>query len=130
MKYLLCVLALTAVCSEAVLADDPPPAVTASPEQAQARQFGMFFGGTASQYDLCVKKGLLPKGNQSAEEIAKSFLEKTSLSSKVADQMIYIQAGWDAIKKEISDHESFFTQEKCTGVGKEWTKLMATMKQK
>jgi hypothetical protein len=130
MKYLLCVLALTAVCSDAVLADDPSPAVTASSEQAQARQFGMFFGGTASQYDLCVKKGFLPKGNQSAEEIAKSFLEKTSLSSKVADQMIYIQAGWDAIKKEISEHESFFTQEKCTAVGKEWTKLMSTIKQK
>jgi hypothetical protein len=129
MKYLLCVLALTALGSNAVLADDPPPAVTASPEQAQARQFGMFFGGTASQYDLCVKKGFLPKGNQSAEEIARSFLEKTSQSSKVAGQMIYIQAGWDAIKKEISEHESFFTQEKCTAVGKEWTRLMSTMKQ-
>jgi hypothetical protein len=130
MKTLLLVLALTGTCADVVLAEDPPPAVTATPEQAQARQFGMFFGGTASQYDLCVKKGFLLKGNQSAEETAKSILEKMPLSSKGADEMIYVQAGWDAIKKEIQENESFFTQEKCTAVGKEWTKMMTTMKQK
>jgi hypothetical protein len=130
MKKPLLAFVVTLLCAQAVLAEDPPPAVTASAEQAQARQFGMYFGGTASQYDLCAKKGFLPKANQSAEEIAKSMLEKMPQSNLGADQMMYIQAGWDAIKKEISQNESFFTQEKCTGVGKEWAKIMAARKQK
>ena len=34
------------------------------------------------------------------------------------------------IKKEISAHESFYTQEKCTGVAKEWAKIVATTRKK
>jgi hypothetical protein len=112
----------------AALADNPPKTVTQS--QGEARQFGILLGGTASQYDLCTKKGFLPKGNQTAEEIAKSLLEKMRASDKTPDQSAYIQEGWDMMKKEITEHESFYTQEKCSGVGKEWTKIMATMRPK
>ncbi len=77
MKELLAVFALTVSAGGPAHANDAPELATKTAEQAQARQFGIFFGGTASQYDLCVKKGFLPKGDQSAEEIAKSFLEKT-----------------------------------------------------
>jgi hypothetical protein len=101
--------------------------VTPTPAQAQARQFGMYFGGTASQYDLCARKGFLAAGSPPAEEIAKSLLEKMSVSISAADQA-YIQEGWDVIKKEISENESFFTQERCAAVGKEWAKMMATVK--
>jgi len=111
-------------------ANDAPEPTTNTPAQAQARQFGIFFGGTASQYDLCVKKGFLPKGNQSAEEIAKSFLEKTWAQNQGADQSAYVQDGWDKIKKEISENESFYTQERCAPVGKQWTKLLEVMRKK
>ena len=113
-----------------VHADDPPEPTTNTAAQAQARQFGMFFGGTASQYDLCVKKGFLPRGDQSAEEIAKSFMEKTWATNPGADQSAYVQDGWNMMKKEISENESFYTQEKCASVGKQWTKMLAVMQKK
>jgi hypothetical protein len=113
-----------------VHANDASEPTTNTSAQAQARQFGMFFGGTASQYDLCVKKGFLPKGDQSAEEIAKSFIEKTWTTNRGADQSAYVQDGWNMMKKEISENESFYTQEKCASVGKQWTKLLAAMQKK
>jgi hypothetical protein len=113
-----------------VHANEPPEPTTNTTEQAQARQFGIFFGGTASQYDLCVKKGFLPKGDQSAEEIAKSFMEKTWATNQGPDQSAYVQDGWNMMKKEILENESFYTQEKCASVGKQWTKLLAAMRKK
>jgi hypothetical protein len=100
----------------------------ATQAQGQARALGMLVGGTATQYDLCVKKGFL-KSNQSAEETAKAFFEKIRANGG-PDQSAYAQEGWDTIAKEISDHESFYTQEKCAGVGKEWAKITATMRKK
>ena len=113
-----------------VRANDAPEPTTNTQAQAQARQFGIYFGGTASQYDLCVKKGFLPKGNQSAEEIAKSFLEKTWATNQGTDQSVYVQDGWNKMKKEISENESFYTQERCAAVGKQWTKLLAVIRKK
>jgi len=107
-----------------------PATATSTSEQGQARQFGILVGGTASQYDLCVKKGFLPKSDQSAEDTAKSILEKMHTSDTGPDQSAYMQEGWDMMKKQISEHESFYTQEKCTGVGKEWAKILATMRKK
>jgi hypothetical protein len=103
---------------------------TATQDQGQARQFGILVGGTATQYDLCVKKGFLAKSDQSAEETAKSIFEKMRTSNGGPDQSAYMQEGWDMMKKQISEHESFYTQEKCAGVGKEWAKIMATMRKK
>jgi hypothetical protein len=113
-----------------VHANDAPAPTTNTSAQAQARQFGMFFGGTASQYDLCVKKGFLPKADHSAEEIAKSFIEKTWTTNQGADQSAYVQDGWNTMKKEISENESFYTQEKCASVGKQWAKLLVEMRKK
>jgi hypothetical protein len=129
MKKLLAICALTVPAGGLARANDAPAPTTNTQAQAQARQFGIFFGGTASQYDLCVKKGFLPKGNQSAEEIAKAFLEKT-WSTNGADQSVYVQDGWNKIKKEISDNEAFYTQQRCTPVGKQWAKLLEVMRKK
>jgi hypothetical protein len=108
-------------------ADDVPASVAPSSEQAEARQFGIFFGGMASQYDVCVKKGFIAKGDQSAEEVAKSILEKMRQFDKGTDQTAFVQQGWDAIKQEVAKHESEYTQEKCSWVGNEWAKMVATM---
>lgn len=130
MENLLAVLALLLPGAALVHANEAPPPTTNTSQQAQARQFGIFFGGTASQYDLCVKKGFLPKGDQSAEEIAKAFMEKTWATNQGPDQSAYVQDGWNMIKKEISENESFYTQEKCASVGKQWTKLLVEMRKK
>jgi hypothetical protein len=120
------VLGLTVLTGGAAYADVPASAAP-STEQAQARQFGIYFGGMSSQYDLCVKKGLLPKGDQSAEAQAKSILAKMRQLSKEADQSAFVQEGWDAIKQEIAKHESEYTQDKCSSVAKEWGKMVATL---
>ncbi|MDP9008783.1 MAG: hypothetical protein M3N91_08770 [Pseudomonadota bacterium] len=122
---------LSALVGTTAYADDVPVSAALSTQQGQARQFGIFYGGTASQYDLCVKKGFLAKGDQSAEEIAKSMLEKVMRASNIGpDLSVYVQDGWDTMKREISQHESFYTQEKCSGVGKEWAKMIAAMRAK
>jgi hypothetical protein len=115
--------------ASAVSAQNAPATATATQDQGQARQLGILVGGTATQYDLCVKKGFLANSNQSAEETAKSIFEKMPISG-IPDQSAYVQEGWDMMKKEISAHESFYTQEKCTAVGKEWAKIIATMRKK
>jgi hypothetical protein len=114
----------------AALADDPPAAVPLTAEQAQARQFGILLGGTATEYDVCAGKGFLPKGAQSADETAKSYFEKMKTTNIGPSDAVYVQEGWAMMKKEVTEHESFYTQDKCTGVGKEWAKIMATMKKK
>ena len=129
-QELLAVFALMVPAVGQVHASDAPEPTTNTAAQAQARQFGIFFGGTASQYDLCVKKGFLPKGNQSAEEIAKAFLEKTWTTNQSTDEAVYVQDGWDKMKKEISENESFYTQERCTSVGKQWAKLLEVIRKK
>jgi hypothetical protein len=130
MKRLLAAFALMVAAGGLVHANDASEPTTNTPAQAQARQFGMFFGGTASQYDLCVKKGFLPKGNQNAEEIAKSYMAKMWTTNQSTDQSVYVQDGWNVMKKEISENESFYTQETCASVGKQWTKLLAVMQKK
>jgi hypothetical protein len=130
MKKLLAVVALMVPAGGLVHANDAPGPTTTTTAQAQARQFGIFFGGTASQYDLCVKKGFLPKGDQSAEEIAKAFMEKTWTSNQGTDQSLYVQDGWNTMKKEISENEAFYTRETCASVGKQWSKLLVEMRKK
>jgi len=111
------------------IAQNAPAPGTATQDQGEARQFGILVGGTATQYDLCVKKGFLAKRDPNAEETAKSIFEKMRANGGPY-QSVYVQEGWDMIKKEISAHESFYTEEKCTGVGKQWAKIMATMRKK
>jgi hypothetical protein len=122
---------LFGACAAAIVssafADEPQAAAALSNEQAQARQLGIYFGGMASQYDLCARKGFLAKGDQSAEQLAKSVLDKVRTLSKGPDQSAYVQDGWDTMKKEISEHESFYTKEKCASVGKEWAKMIAAL---
>jgi hypothetical protein len=116
-----------AMCGGSVNAQNATAPTTQA--QGEARQLGMLVGGTASEYDLCVRKGFLAKSNQSAEETAKAFFEQMRANG-APDQSSYVQEGWDMISKEISVHESFYTQEKCVGVGKEWAKITATMRKK
>jgi hypothetical protein len=127
MKQMTIIWGAVALSGAAAYADDVPVSPESSTEQAQARQFGIFFGGMASQYDLCVRKGFLARGDRSAEEVARSILEKMRQLDKGPDQSAFVQEGWDAIKQEIAKHESEYTQEKCSSVANEWVKMLATM---
>jgi len=112
----------------AAYGDDASTAQALAQNHADAREFGIFFGGMATQYDLCVKKGFLPKRKQSAEATAKSILEKMRESTPGPDQSAYVQEGWDLVKREVAKHSSDYTREKCTSwVGAEWEKMLATM---
>jgi hypothetical protein len=130
MKRIKIMVALTVLASGLARAAEAPMSTTLNTEQAQARQFGIYFGGTASQYDLCVKKGFLPKGDQSAEDLVKATLEQMRALNNGPDESAYVQEGWDMIKKEIAENEGFFTRDKCAAVGKEWTKMLANMRKK
>jgi hypothetical protein len=130
MKHLYLTFGLLTIISIPALADDPPVSAAVSTAQAQARQFGMFLGGTATQYDLCAKKGFLAKSDPSAEDQAGAYIEKMRATTPGPDQFAYVQEGWQTIKREVSQHESFFTQEKCSGVGKEWAKILLKMRSK
>jgi hypothetical protein len=127
MKQAIVILALVALTYGTAYAEDVPASAASNTEQAQARQFGIFFGGMATQYDLCVKKGFIAKGDQSAEEVAKSILEKMRQFNKWPDQTAYVQEGRDRMKQEVSKHESEYTPEKCSWVAREWGKMVATM---
>jgi len=127
MKQAIVILALVALTYGAAYAEDVPASAASNTELAQARQFGIFFGGMATQYDLCVKKGFIAKGDQSAEDVAKSILQKMREFNKGTDQSVHVQEGWDAIKQEIAKHGSEYTQEKCSWVAREWGKMVATM---
>jgi|ERR1700686_3547455 hypothetical protein len=127
MNHTTIILGVIVLTAKAACADDVPASPAPNTEQAQARQFGIYFGGMASQYDLCVKRGLIATGDQSAEAVAKSILEKMRQFSKGPDQSAYVQEGWDAIKQEVAKHESEYTLEKCSWVAKEWAKMVATL---
>ncbi len=124
----MCGLALLAL--SAVGDADIPAATPLTPEQAQARQLGILLGGTATEYDVCAGKGFLPKGAQSAEDTAKAYFEKMQTTSIGPGDAALVQEGWAMMKKEVTEHESFYTQDKCSGVGKEWAKILATMRKK
>ena len=130
MKHLFLAFGLFALTSAQAFADDPPVSAAESTAQAQARQFGMFLGGTATQYDLCARKGFLAKSDPSAEDLARSHLEKLRATTKDPGELAHVQEGWDTIKREISQNESFFTQDKCSGVGREWAKILLKMRAK
>ena len=130
MKHLYWAFGFFALTSAPAFADDPPVSAAVSTAQAQARQFGMFLGGTATQYDLCARKGFLAKSDPSAEDLARAHLEKLRATTKDPDELARVQEGWDTIKREITQNESFFTQDKCSGVGREWAKILVKMRSK
>jgi hypothetical protein len=121
---------LLAMASSAGLAygDEDRAAKELAQGHADAQEFGIFFGGMATQYDLCVKKGFLPSKKQSAEATAKLLLEKIRNATPGPDQSTYVQLGWDLAKQEIASRQKDYTRERCSSfVATEWAKMLATL---
>jgi hypothetical protein len=116
--------------SVAAHSEDAPVATAAATEQAQAIQFGIFFGGMTSQYDLCVKKGYLPKESQSAAVVANGVLDKMQEFNHWTDQRSYVRKGWEIMRQQIAQHYADDTRAKCSSVATEWKKMEATMRVK
>ncbi len=126
-KKTIVMIALALLTNEVAFGDDVPAPAALAQEQAQAREFGIFFGGMATQYDLCVKRGFLPKSDRPAEETAKAIIEKMRQFTPGPDQSAFVREGWDYMKSFVAQHSSDFTRDKCAGVGKEWAKMLASV---
>ncbi len=96
---------------------------------ADAMEFGIFFGGVASQYDLCVSKGFLPKGARSAEEEANAVLKIMQEHTQDTDGMVNVRKGWDLIKQQIAQRSADFTRTRCDEVAAQWNKYMTMIPQ-
>jgi hypothetical protein len=101
--------------------------------QDRALHYGAFVGGTASQYDLCASKGLLPpsrkskKPRASAESIARTLIDKLKQQNGGADLTPYALQGWDFAKQDLAKHTADYTREKCATVAATWASLIAGM---
>jgi hypothetical protein len=125
---LLRVLLIAALATRIASADEAPDSAVATREAAQAEEFGIFFGGMASQFDLCVRRGFLPKGDRSAEQTAATVIDTMRESNPGADQTRFVRQGWDFMKQQIARRASDYTPQKCAWVGKEWDKMLKTMR--
>jgi hypothetical protein len=104
------------------------PAARAIPsDPAQAMQFGIFFGGTASQHELCVKRGFLPKETRSAEQEANSILTTMEQHNQDPEGTINARKGWQLAKQQMQQHGGDFTQERCNAVVAQWKKFLTMM---
>ena len=127
MRQVACVLVWMSSLPEGVGAEEPTVAGDVSTERAKAIQFGIFFGGIACQYDLCVRKGFLRKNNPSE---ANWVLDKMQEFNHFTDQRSFMQQGWETMKQWIAQHDADYTQEKCSWVAREWKKMKSTMRVK
>lgn len=96
----------------------------------RATQYGAYVGGTASEYDLCVAKGHLPRGNTPAERIARMLLDKLHQPDPAADMAPYAYRGWELAKQDLARHAAEYDRAKCVRVSAEWTTLLAGVRSK
>jgi hypothetical protein len=101
----------------------PPPNPGMVSIPAQAEEFGIFFGSAASQYDLCVSRGFIPKGPRSAQEDANSFLAEMERRTEDHAGVANARKGWELAKQEIDEHRADFTEKRCEDVQAQWIKL-------
>jgi hypothetical protein len=96
-------------------------------QQAQATEFGIFFGGAASQFDLCVEKGFLPRPERSAESQANSFIAASEKAMSSEAMTPFVRKGWDRAKQKLHEPEFAVTKEKCEFIAAQWQKNVTMM---
>lgn len=103
-----------------VVPEGHPPEVQA----VQAKQFGMFLGAAASQYDLCVAKGFAPKSTPSAEEMAESFLKVVEQRTQDPESATKAREGWQLAKQDLAKRAADYDQGRCNKVVVTWKRLL------
>ena len=96
-------------------------------DPAQAREFGIFFGSAASQFDLCVQRGYIASGPRSAENTANSVLETMQQFNNDPEGIRNAREGWLSVKQSISAHPPELSQAYCDAVAQQWAKYAAMM---
>jgi hypothetical protein len=96
-------------------------------EPAQAMEFGIYFGAAASRYDLCANKGFVPRGAQSAEELAESMLKTMEERTRDTEGTLNVRKGWDLAKQQIAQRSADYTQTRCQEVAAQWAKCRAML---
>jgi hypothetical protein len=91
-------------------------------------EFGIFFGGTATQYDVCVDRDLLPKGKRSAKDEADSILAMMEQHNHDPEGTVNARKGWELAKQQMDQHRVDFTQERCNAVAAQWRKFLTMMR--
>ena len=99
-------------------------------QQIQAMIFGMYLGGAASQFDMCVEKGYLPSPERSAESQANSFIAASEQAMHSQAMTPFVRKGWDKVKQKIHEPDFELTKEKCDFIGTQWQKNVTMLKLK
>ena len=95
-------------------------------QQAQAMEFGMFFGGAASQYDECVSRGFIVQRQRKAEDEALSFIEASEQAAPANEKgnFIYVRKGWDLAKQEMKKQGPQYWKDNCPRIEQQWDKYV------
>jgi hypothetical protein len=100
------------------------PSHSPDTKDARAIEFGMFLGGTATQYDLCVSRGFAPQTRPSAEGLVNRFLQAMEQHTHDAVGVAQARQGWRRMKQEIGEHAADFTRERCAVVIADWKRML------
>jgi hypothetical protein len=114
------------------------PAVTPAAEpdpnevklaQMEALQFGEYFGGAASMYDICVSKGLLPKGTTSAEAQAEAYIGAPE-NERFKDSSKFVRQGWRVARTRMDTDigPNYYDATHCRLVAEQWEKYRVMLK--
>jgi hypothetical protein len=119
---------LTAALPAAALAAEPNPNEVKL-AQMEALQFGEYFGGAASMYDICVNKGLLPKGATSAEEQAEAYIAAPE-NERFKDSSKFVHQGWRVARTRMDTDigPNYYDATHCKLLAEQWEKYRAMLK--
>jgi hypothetical protein len=114
----------------------PSPLLAAEPDpnevkmgQMEALQFGEYFGGAASMVDICVNKGLLPKGPQSAEARAEAYIAAPE-NERFKDSSKFVRQGWRVARTRMETDigPNYYDATHCKLLAEQWEKYRAMLK--
>ena len=97
-------------------------------QQVQAMEIGLFFGGSASQYDECVNRGFIPPGPQKAEDQANVFIKASEQFTRDKEGFEFVQKGWDIAKQKLHEQSSEYWKNNCDAIAKQWNKYVEMLK--
>jgi hypothetical protein len=97
--------------------------------QMEALQFGEYFGGAASMYDICVNKGLLPKGARSAEEQAEAYIAAPE-NERFKDSSKFVRQGWRVARTRMDTDigPNYYDATHCGLLAEQWEKYRSMLK--
>lgn len=107
------------------------PAGFAEPDDAgrsiHALQFGMFFGGSATQYDHCVELGRIEPGPRTAEAMASAYLDNVAPFATDAAARQDAHRGWDIARHKIAEQDAQYWARRCPEIDQQWQRYVESL---